>query len=410
MKNNNCLNLDHNLIEGEIEKSIKIYKWEYILPDLPKDSFLVGGYIRDLIIGKQKKKQDVDVDIIVPNKAYEVGRNIAEKYQGKFVVLDKDRDIVRVILEGLNLDIASQISDSLIEDISSRDFTINSISFSLDSKLIFDPLNGIGDLHKSLLRTYREQNLIDDPLRILRCFRFVSELNFNIDNNLFSLIQLHKNKLASVSVERIQYELKKIFKGENAINSILLIKKTYLFQWLQAYKMNSYIFDGQFDLNYFFQEEIEKFLPMVYLTETLNDLSIQKLKFSRSESAQASSLRKWKNKVNQKPIGQFNEIERFSLHKELENILPAFIIYLPNTSDQIDWLNRWRNKEDKLFHPTNLLNGETLKKYIKINDGPLLGQLLNFLSQELAFNRLNNFDDAIYKANQWFQQNAPKYD
>jgi len=66
--------------------------------------------------------------------------------------------------------------------------------------------------------------------------------------------------------------------------------------------------------------------------------------------------------------------------------------------------------KDNLFHPTNFLDGNTIKKHININDGPLLGELLYFLSQELAFNRIKNLDEAIYKAKQWFQQNAPKYD
>ena len=76
----------------------------------------------------------------------------------------------------------------------------------------------------------------------------------------------------------------------------------------------------------------------------------------------------------------------------------------------MDWITRWRDKDDKLFHPSNLINGDVAKKYLKIQDGPLLGMLINYLSRELAFNRLDNFDDAIYKGKQWIKQNAPKCD
>ena len=403
------LPLDHTLIGNEIEKSIKIYKWTYILSELPPNSFLVGGYIRDLIIGRNKKDTNIDIDIIVPNNAYIVGNNIAEKYNGKLILLDKDREIVRIIIEGLMLDIAPQTSDSLIEDLFSRDFTINSISFSLDSKLIFDPVNGIKDLNKSLLKTYQAKNLMDDPLRILRCFRFVSELDFFIDENLYDLINICKDQLATVSVERIQYELKKIIRGENALKSILLIKKTNLFKWLQSEEIDSVFFNESLNITIFDKDEIQKYLPIFYLIETLTDLSIEKLKFSKSEIAEAITLRKWKNKIISKPIGQFNETERFALHKELEFILPSFILYLPE-KDKLDWLNRWRDMDDKLFHPINFLDGNIIKKHIEINDGPLLGKLLDFLSKELAFKRIKDFDDAIYKAKQWFQQNAPKYD
>ena len=87
-------------------------------------------------------------------------------------------------------------------------------------------------------------------------------------------------------------------------------------------------------------------------------------------------------------------------------------IYIGNLPQKIriDWLKRWRDREDKLFHPSNLLNGDEIKKNLKIKDGPILGELLQYLSKELAYKRLNNFDEAIYKAKQWIEQNAPKCD
>ena len=93
----------------------------------------------------------------------------------------------------------------------------------------------------------------------------------------------------------------------------------------------------------------------------------------------------------------------------MQDLICIKIYFLPEEK-QLDWLERWRNKEDTLFHPTNFVNGEDIKNHIRIKDGPLLGTLLNYLSKELAFKRLNNFDEAIYKAKQWFQQNAPKCD
>ena len=110
-----------------------------------------------------------------------------------------------------------------------------------------------------------------------------------------------------------------------------------------------------------------------------------------------------------KNICQLSELDRFELHKELETFLPSFIFYLPQNL-RSDWLDRWRDIDDKLFHPSNLLNGDLIKKNFKLKDGPILGKLLNYLSKELAYKRLNNFDEAIYKAKQWIEQNAPKCD
>jgi len=85
----------------------------------------------------------------------------------------------------------------------SRDFSINSIAFLFDKKCLFDPLNGLKDLEISLLRTHSEVNLLNDPLRILRCFRFVSELNFKIDLKLITFIKKNKEKLFLVAKERL---------------------------------------------------------------------------------------------------------------------------------------------------------------------------------------------------------------
>jgi len=186
MKRHNIL-IDHTLIIDELERSIKFYNWNSILSFLPKGSYLVGGYIRDIILGRKTEK--LDVDIVVPLNAIEIGKKIADNIGSKFIILDKKREVVRIILNNIYIDIANQVSSTIEGDLSSRDFSINSIAFLFDKKCLFDPLNGLKDLEISLLRTHSEKNLLADPLRILRCFRFVSELNFRIDLNLINFIK-----------------------------------------------------------------------------------------------------------------------------------------------------------------------------------------------------------------------------
>ena len=97
--------------------------------------------------------------------------------------------MIRIILNNIYIDIANQVSSTIVGDLSSRDFSINSIAFLFDKKCLFDPLNGLKDLELSFLRMHSEENLLNDPLRILRCFRFVSELNFKIDLKLVDFIK-----------------------------------------------------------------------------------------------------------------------------------------------------------------------------------------------------------------------------
>ena len=152
---------DHTLIIDELERSIKIHNWNSILPFLPKGSYLVGGYIRNIILGRVS--EEIDVDIVVPLNAIEIGKKISESIESKFIILDKKREVVRIILKNINIDIANQVTSTIEGDLSSRDFSINSIAFLFDKKCLFDPLNGLKDLESSLLRTHSEINLLNDP-------------------------------------------------------------------------------------------------------------------------------------------------------------------------------------------------------------------------------------------------------
>ena len=131
---------DHTLIIDELEKSIKFHNLNFILGFLPKGSYLVGGYIRDIILGRKTEK--LDIDIVVPLNAIEIGKNIADNIGLKFIILDKKREVVRIFLNHIYIDIANQVSSTVEGDLYSRDFSINSIAFLFDKKCLFDPLNG----------------------------------------------------------------------------------------------------------------------------------------------------------------------------------------------------------------------------------------------------------------------------
>jgi len=403
----NSFHTNHTLIIDELETSIKFHNLDLILGFLPKGSYFVGGFIRDIILGRKTEK--LDVDIVVPLNAIEIGKKIADNIGSKFIILDEKREVVRIILNHIYIDIANQVSSTIEGDLCSRDFSINSIAFLFDKKCLVDPLNGLKDLELSILRTHSEINLIKDPLRILRCFRFVSELNFKIDLKIITFIKKNKEKLYLVAGERINYEIQKIVNGANALDSIMLIKKINIFGTDNLYEESFFLDLEKINYAELNQEEKEKFLPLFFVAQILDEISLEKLKFSKAEIEKTKLLRKWHFLLEKKNIAQLSESDRFALHRELEMFLPSFIFYLPQKL-RLDWLHRWRDNDDKLFHPSNLLNGEVIKKNLQIEDGPILGKLLHYLSMELAYKRLDNFDEAIYKARLWIEQNAPKCD
>ncbi len=405
MENDVIINYEN--IENKIIQSIKKYNWEFLLKELPLESILVGGYIRDLLL--ENRDQVLDIDIVVPENALEICKKISKKFNCKFVVLDEVRNVGRIIFKEFVIDIACRVGETIIEDLESRDFTINSIGFHIDRRKIIDPQNGLIDLKRLKLNCPNKNNLIEDPLRILRFFRFYSENNFEFEVSLINFITENKKLMREVATERIIDELRKIFKSKRSLKALVLINEIKLFDWLQTYEDLSPEYISNLNFQNFTIKEVESFLPLYYLTEVLEEDAIKKLKFSKIEISRSKVIKKWKKKLINKKIDQFTELERFELHSEMEKILPAFIFYLP-FEDQTDWLVRWRDSSDKLFHPRQLINGNTLKKHLNLHDGPLLGNLLNYLSKEYAFERINNFDEAIYEAGRWIQQNAPKCD
>ena len=399
--------MNNENIEKKIFQSIKKNNWEFLIKELPSESILVGGYIRDLLLGD--RNQLIDIDIVVPENALRICEKISKKFNCKFVVLDEIRNVGRIIFKDFVVDIACRVGNTIVEDLESRDFTINSIGFHIHQRKVIDPQSGLIDLYRLILSCPNKNNLIDDPLRILRFFRFYSEYNFEFELSLLNFMTENKKLLREVAPERIIYELRKIFRNKRSLKALLLINEIKLFDWLQKYEDLSSDYMMNLNCHNFTRKEVENFLPIYYLTEVLEEGAIKKLKFSRQEISNSKVIKKWKKKLINKSINKLTELERFQLHSQMENILPAFIFYLPFEYHS-DWLTRWRDRSDKLFHPSNLINGNTLKRHLELSDGPLLGDLLNYLSKEYAFNRINNFDEAIYEARRWIQQNAPKCD
>ncbi|MBW1973769.1 MAG: CCA tRNA nucleotidyltransferase [Deltaproteobacteria bacterium] len=201
----------------------KIKKLEPILPFLPKGSYLVGGAVRDLFLNRNV----VDFDIALETDPKQVSRHIADKTNGSFVELDKENGIYRVALKDIFLDFSFLKGKTIKEDLLKRDFTINSIAIKLnDEDLIIDPLKGIDDLKKRIIRQNLKTSFLEDPLRILRAFRFSAVLDFDIENQTLKQIKKDVPLLTNVAMERIIKELFLILETPNSYRFILLMDKT----------------------------------------------------------------------------------------------------------------------------------------------------------------------------------------
>ncbi len=169
--------------------------------------FLVGGTVRDIVM--ERKPRDFDL----------VGKNIEEvlnnlKSKGKIVILDEKEKEYRIVFKDYWIDLSEMKGITIEEDLKKRDFTINSMAIGKSGELI-DPFNGKEDIENRLLRTPHTENVIKDPVRILRAFRFMATLDFNIEKNTIFSILDNRSLLKKVAGERIHQELLLILESKN---------------------------------------------------------------------------------------------------------------------------------------------------------------------------------------------------
>ena len=190
-----------------------------LLKNYDEDIYLVGGAVRDYLLGKTT----CDKDILV-NNAESFAKEFARKNNATFITLDSKNKIYRVVLrDKINyLDITEPIEGSLEKDLRRRDFTINAIAINLKTKEIIDINNGQEDIKNRVIRSISEDNLVDDPLRILRAFRFSATLGFEIEQGTLEQIKRHKDLILNPAKERVNYEILKLFQGEYTPQVLLM--------------------------------------------------------------------------------------------------------------------------------------------------------------------------------------------
>ncbi|MFZ2356717.1 MAG: HD domain-containing protein [Candidatus Omnitrophota bacterium] len=184
--------------------------------------YIVGGYLRDLFLNREKSSPDID--FCLKKNAINFGRLLSKEIRAGFVVLDKEHGACRLVKRFRDkiytLDFTDFRGKSLEQDLFLRDFSINTLSIGLEEFLegpvsvnsFIDLYGAKEDLKSRIIRVVNKKAFSDDPLRILRAFSLSSIFSFEIEKSTLELIKLKKNKLSTVSFERIRDELFKILK------------------------------------------------------------------------------------------------------------------------------------------------------------------------------------------------------
>ncbi|KGO97394.1 tRNA nucleotidyltransferase [Flavobacterium enshiense DK69] len=213
--------------------------------ELNVESYVIGGFVRDLILKRDHKK---DIDVVAVGSGIELALKVSEliphkpkvqvfKNYGTAMLRYEDMDIefVGARKESYNRDSRNPIVENgtLEDDQNRRDFTINALALSLNETTygdLVDPFNGLADMENKTIKTPLDPDITysDDPLRMMRAIRFASQLNFEIEAESLASITKNKDRISIISGERIVDELNKILMSDVPSVGFLLLYQTGL--------------------------------------------------------------------------------------------------------------------------------------------------------------------------------------
>lgn len=188
--------------------------------------YVVGGVVRDYLLGQQDKVNDLD--LVIDSAALPLAKRVADQLGWAFYPLDEAREVARLVFtanigEPLVCDIARIRGGSLEGDLLMRDFTINAMAFAIErlgSATLIDICGGERDLRAGIIRRVSAASLADDPARLLRAVRFAVQFNFALEEQTMLQIKRVCSTITLASAERLRDELWKMLATDEPARAI----------------------------------------------------------------------------------------------------------------------------------------------------------------------------------------------
>ncbi len=196
--------------------------------------YVIGGTVRDYLMGKVSYDRDL---IITDMEAKDFAQSLNKIFNSTFITLDEENKIYRLVLKDSDdihnpqmIDITNPIDNSLEMDLMRRDLTINAIAVNINTGEVIDLFGGVADIKNKTLNYIEEGNFMDDPLRLLRVYRFQATLDFDLGSDTIHAICKYSDLIEKPAKERVLYELMKLFNGDYTAKALINMNKTWLLE------------------------------------------------------------------------------------------------------------------------------------------------------------------------------------
>ncbi len=419
---------DRAISEPALPYAIETCHWPFAPTELPDPAYLVGGAVRDGLLGRTSPR--LDLDFVLPTGAVEAAKALARRHRAGFVLLDAQREIARVVFETATVDLARQCGEDLACDLRRRDFTVNAIAWDARRGQLIDPLGGYRDLQARLIRMVSPLNLKEDPLRLLRAYRQAAQLDFSIEPQTQLALRELAPALAAVAAERVRTEIGYLLRTPEGTPWLQAAWQDGLlrpwlpelgllqFERLAAVDRQEMAVVGQWpELKTMLAAPLcdqRTMLMGVKLTALLQqaeldpeklEICLIDLRYSRAEIRFVLLLLQLLPRFQRLSEElQLSRRQQYKLFQAAGSALPALALLAAAAGTSVDalapWLERFLNPEDAVAHPSALVNGNELVAVLGIAPGPLVGRLLAELKLARAEGLLHTPEAALAFARQ----------
>jgi tRNA nucleotidyltransferase (CCA-adding enzyme) len=387
--------------------------------ELGYNVYVVGGFVRDLLL----RRENFDIDIVVEGDGIKLAQRMREKLGGRVHPYQKFGTAVVVLPDEFQVDIATARTEyyefpgampkvetsSLKLDLYRRDFTINTLAIKLNKQdfgLLMDFFGGQRDLKDGIIRVLHNLSFVEDPTRILRAVRFEKRFDFKIGKQTLDLMRqsLKLNLLVYVKGARIWHELKCIFLEKDPAAILRRLAELDVLQLIHTAlvwnkELEKLFAEVQAVLSWFellyLEENYKK--EWVFLLALLDQLSEQMAENCLLRLEWPESKRKTFLTYRQRVIGIYQlwwrkrKAKPSEVYFTLQNIPICFLLYLMAklSSSQKRWISEYFTK---WRHTKPLLTGHDLKK-MGLTPGPIFKKILDTLLKARLDGEVKTYED-----------------